>query len=738
MSRILFTLTPVTGHVRPALPLARALVEEGHEVVVYTGTQVRARRSPRPAPSTRRSCRAATSTTRTSTPGRWRRAHRARASSGCSGTCGTTSSARSRASWPTSTTSSPPSVPTSSSWTTGSSRAGAIAARRHDLPSRALLGLAAGHLEQGHRAVRPGPAAAADRARRPALRGARLVHREGACSGTSQKAARARWSPTPACRCPTASSSTGCRRPPRGCCTRRCPSFEYPRSDLPEHVELVGPFLPAGVDRFEPPGVVGRRAGGARDGSCRSCSSRRARSRPTPSGCSGRRSTASRTRTCWWWRPPSPRTSGSGERARAASVRAVRPPAAARRRAGDERRVRRGAAGARARGARASWRAGPRTRPRSVRGSCVVRRRSRRCVRTRSRTATTSQDVRDGVRTVLDNPSFARAGRRSSPPSTRSTTASRARSSVVHAGRGPAATRASGVGGPTASRLGVVARRGVRSRVASVRSSALHGRGRRAAPEALEIAGVAGARPDQLETIEVKSAVETLDAHQGQADRRGAVRRAQAEHRRTPTSTSRSRCTVPGFRKGKVPPRIIDQRVGRAAVIEHAVNEGLSGFYAEAVRENKLRPLGQPEVEVTEVPGLTAAPTAGTALHRRGRRPPRDHAPRPRRPSTVTVDDVEVTDEDVARAPRRAARALRHAGRRRPPGRRGRLRRHRPRAPTIDDEEVDTRHRRQLPDRLGQHARGPRRGAHRPVRRRDHDVRDRRSPVATTPARPPR
>ena len=37
MSRILFALTPVTGHVRPALPLARALVEEGHDVVVYTG-----------------------------------------------------------------------------------------------------------------------------------------------------------------------------------------------------------------------------------------------------------------------------------------------------------------------------------------------------------------------------------------------------------------------------------------------------------------------------------------------------------------------------------------------------------------------------------------------------------------------------------------------------------------------------------------------------------------------------
>lgn len=59
---------------------------------------------------------------------------------------------------------------------------------------------------------------------------------------------------------------------------------------------------------------------------------------------------------------------------------------------------------------------------------------------------------------------------------------------------------------------------------------------------------------------------------------------------------------IPGFRKGKVPPRIIDQRVGWGAVVEHAVNEGLSGFYREAVTTESLRPLGQPEVEVTEIP----------------------------------------------------------------------------------------------------------------------------------------
>lgn len=59
---------------------------------------------------------------------------------------------------------------------------------------------------------------------------------------------------------------------------------------------------------------------------------------------------------------------------------------------------------------------------------------------------------------------------------------------------------------------------------------------------------------------------------------------------------------VPGFRKGKVPPRIIDQRIGRAAVIEHAVNDGIGGFYRQAILDNELRPLGEPAIEVTQLP----------------------------------------------------------------------------------------------------------------------------------------
>ena len=59
---------------------------------------------------------------------------------------------------------------------------------------------------------------------------------------------------------------------------------------------------------------------------------------------------------------------------------------------------------------------------------------------------------------------------------------------------------------------------------------------------------------------------------------------------------------IPGFRKGKVPAPIIDQRVGRTAVLEHAVSEGLDSFYREAVDAHGVRVLGRPSADVKEWP----------------------------------------------------------------------------------------------------------------------------------------
>ncbi len=57
---------------------------------------------------------------------------------------------------------------------------------------------------------------------------------------------------------------------------------------------------------------------------------------------------------------------------------------------------------------------------------------------------------------------------------------------------------------------------------------------------------------------------------------------------------------VPGFRKGKVPPAVVDQRIGRGVVLDEAVNDALPKLYVEALQENDLQPLGQPEVDVTK------------------------------------------------------------------------------------------------------------------------------------------
>lgn len=57
---------------------------------------------------------------------------------------------------------------------------------------------------------------------------------------------------------------------------------------------------------------------------------------------------------------------------------------------------------------------------------------------------------------------------------------------------------------------------------------------------------------------------------------------------------------VPGFRKGKVPPAVIDQRVGRGPVLEEAINDALPKLYTRAVQDNKVKAIGQPEVDVTE------------------------------------------------------------------------------------------------------------------------------------------
>ena len=105
-----------------------------------------------------------------------------------------------------------------------------------------------------------------------------------------------------------------------------------------------------------------------------------------------------------------------------------------------------------------------------------------------------------------------------------------------------------------------------------------------------------------------------------------------------------SQIQVPGFRKGKVPSRIIDQRVGRGAVLQEAVNEALPQFYGQAVEDNKVRPIGQPEVDVTEVPaeeGQELKFTVEVDVR------PEVQLPEDFSSITVEVDEAKASDEDV-------------------------------------------------------------------------------------------
>ena len=58
---------------------------------------------------------------------------------------------------------------------------------------------------------------------------------------------------------------------------------------------------------------------------------------------------------------------------------------------------------------------------------------------------------------------------------------------------------------------------------------------------------------------------------------------------------------IPGFRKGKVPPMVIDRQVGRGAVLDEAINDALPKLYVQALQDNDLQPLAQPEIDVTKL-----------------------------------------------------------------------------------------------------------------------------------------
>ncbi|OBF09717.1 trigger factor [Mycobacterium sp. ACS4331] len=98
---------------------------------------------------------------------------------------------------------------------------------------------------------------------------------------------------------------------------------------------------------------------------------------------------------------------------------------------------------------------------------------------------------------------------------------------------------------------------------------------------------------------------------------------------------------LPGFRPGKAPRKLLEARIGRAAVLEQVVNDALPTRYSEAVTTTEVKPLGQPEIEITKLEdGQELVFTAEVDIRPEITLPDLSAL-------KITVDPVEVADEDV-------------------------------------------------------------------------------------------
>ena len=138
----------------------------------------------------------------------------------------------------------------------------------------------------------------------------------------------------------------------------------------------------------------------------------------------------------------------------------------------------------------------------------------------------------------------------------------------------------------------------------------------------------------------MKSSVEVLSPTRVRLD--VEVTFAELEpHVATAYKTLATRVNIPGFRKGKVPAAMIDQRLGRGTVMDEAINTALPMFYGQAAREHAVAVLGRPEVDVKEFVDNEKLVFAVEV----------DVRPEVKLPDfstiTIEVDDVTVADADV-------------------------------------------------------------------------------------------
>ena len=106
--------------------------------------------------------------------------------------------------------------------------------------------------------------------------------------------------------------------------------------------------------------------------------------------------------------------------------------------------------------------------------------------------------------------------------------------------------------------------------------------------------------------------------------------------------------SVPGFRKGKLPKQLIEQRAGFDYIVEASLNDALNDYYAQALGENELSPLAQPELDVQSQPS-TENREADLKLTITVTVRPEIELPN-YEGLEVEVDEVEVTAEDEVQA----------------------------------------------------------------------------------------
>ena len=106
--------------------------------------------------------------------------------------------------------------------------------------------------------------------------------------------------------------------------------------------------------------------------------------------------------------------------------------------------------------------------------------------------------------------------------------------------------------------------------------------------------------------------------------------------------------SVPGFRKGKLPKQLIEQRAGFDYIVEASLNDALNDYYAQALGENDLSPLAQPELDVQSQPS-TENREADVKLTITVTVRPEIELPN-YEGLEVEVDEVEVTAEDEVQA----------------------------------------------------------------------------------------